>query len=104
MNLADYIQPTACDSCPFNETGLGRELRDSLRPGRFESIVAELEQGLPFPCHKTTGGVARKTKWKRSWRVCAGALAYQRKHGCVPDPVQVAERLAAMAEKRKARW
>lgn len=104
MNLTALIRPTACESCPFNEDGLGRELRDSLAPGRFDGIRAELDKGLPFPCHETTGGVSRKTKWRKSWRVCAGSLAYQRKNHCVPDVVQVVERIAAITEKRQARW
>lgn len=95
----DFVQPTSCSNCPFNETGPGRQLRDGLVPGRFESIKADLDQRMTFNCHKTTHETGDGTE-----KICAGALAYQRQNNCVPDAVQIGERIAAMNEGRKARW
>lgn len=97
--LEAFIQPVACESCPFNETGPGRHLRNSLGPGRFDSILADLRQEKSFPCHKT----ATDKRWTKKARICAGALAWQRQNNCVPQAVQVAERLTALREGRKAR-
>lgn len=97
-----FIQHTSCDTCPFNESGPGRTLRDTLAEGRFERIVAGLHKGEVFYCHKT---VHYEDEYERKGgEVCAGALAYQRKNHCVPDAVQIGERLAAIHEARKARW
>ena len=99
MGIDEFICATACEDCPFNETGAGRHLRDSLREGRFQSIKDGLLKRSVFHCHKTT----RETG-DGSQKICAGALAFQRKNNCVPDEVQVAERLTAIQEDRKARW
>lgn len=93
------IQDKACGDCPFNESGPGRVLRDSLNTGRFESIKDGLLNGDSFPCHQTT-----RSTGDGSNKICAGALAFQRANRCVPDAVQLAERLTAMVEKRKARF
>lgn len=95
--MNDFVQPTACSDCPFNETGAGRQLRDSLAPGRFDGIKEDLHSNKTFPCHQTTGRKMRTL-------ICAGALAYQRKNDIVPDSVQVIERIFAIKEERKARW
>jgi hypothetical protein len=97
--MNEFIQEKACDNCPFNESGAGRILRDSLAPGRFASIKADLLKRLSFNCHETTHETGDGTE-----KICAGALAFQRQHGCVPDTVQVAERLTAINESRKPRW
>ena len=99
MILDEFVQAASCADCPFNETGPGRHLRNTLRPGRFDSILADLREGKVFLCHKTTPETGDGSE-----KVCAGALAYQRRNGCVPDGVQVAERLAAIQEGRRARW
>jgi hypothetical protein len=97
--MNQFIQETSCENCPFNETGPGRRLRDILAPGRFDSIKADLDNRKTFNCHKTTKETGDGTE-----KVCAGALAYQRKNHCVPDSVQVVERIIAMKEGKKARW
>jgi len=97
--LDEFIQPNSCEDCPFNESGPGLDLRSSLRPGRFESIKEDLLRRKVFNCHKTTRQTGDGTE-----KVCAGALAFQRKNGCVPDGIQVAERLTAMREERRARF
>lgn len=100
MSLVDdYVQPKSCENCPFNETGPGRHLRDSLAPGRFDSIKEDLANDKTFNCHKTTKLTGDGTE-----KICAGALAWQRQNGCVPQAVQIGERLAALQEGRKARW
>lgn len=97
--MSEFVQERSCEDCPFNESGPGRHLRDSLAPGRFESIRADLLERKLFLCHKTTPETGDGTN-----KVCAGALAFQRKENCVPDGLQVMERLTAMREGRKTRW
>lgn len=97
--LDQFVQPAACETCPFNETGPGRQLRDSLQPGRFAGILDDLRAEKTFPCHGTTSS----SRWTKKTRVCAGALAWQRREGCVPAAIQIVERLAAMRENRDAR-
>ena len=100
VQMNQFIQEKACSDCPFNESGPGRVLRDSLNEGRFESIKDDLLQGKTFPCHQTQSG----KRWTKKSRVCAGALAFQRKNNRVPDAVQIAERLTAMRVGRRGRW
>lgn len=73
-----------CENCPFHESGSGRHLRDSLRPGRFEEIVFGLMRGDHFFCHKSTTGeeddegeciLGGKEK------LCAGAIELQKQAG-----------------------
>jgi hypothetical protein len=77
-----------CAACPFNETGPGRALRNSLRPGRFKEICAGLRRDGHFQCHKT----GRETG-DGSELLCAGALAWQEKRGLSSQYVRIAERL-----------
>lgn len=86
-----------CANCPFNETGPGRELRDTLRPGRFAGILADLRRGSIFPCHKTTvdGGAKRGQEL-----LCAGAIEWQEENGCTSNYQRVCERLDFWAKER----
>jgi hypothetical protein len=95
-----FIREKVCEHCPFSETPGGIAMRESLAPGRVDSIKADLDKGKSFPCHESYHAVKRK----RDALICAGALAYQRQNGCVPDAVQVMERLIALREGRKPRW
>lgn len=95
----EFVQPSSCSDCPFNEQGPGRHLRDSLAPGRMEEIIDDLRARKTFNCHQTTRQTGNGTE-----KICAGALAFQRKEGCVPDTVQICERIAAIREGRKPRW
>lgn len=105
--MNQYVQPTACNDCPFNESGPGRVLRDSLGHGRWTGIQQDIAMEKVFHCHKTVthdeDGDGEQIITGNE-RVCAGALAFQRQHNCVPSGIQVIERLTAMREKRKARW
>lgn len=102
LTIDDFVRPTSCSDCPFTESAEGRNMRESLAAGRFDSILAALREEKSFDCHQTReSNMGRRPK---SARICAGALAYQRKNGCVPTAVQVAERLIAIQEGRKARW
>lgn len=104
--MNQYIQPTACSNCPFNESGEGRHLRDSLNEGRFSAIKNDLMNRMVFHCHQTTGNEDEETGEvdTSSALICAGALAFQRQHNKVPDAIQVAERISAMNEHRRARF
>lgn len=77
-----------CADCPFNETGPGRILRDSLKPGRFSQILVALRHDGHFQCHKT----GRETG-DGSELLCAGALAWQEQRGLSSQYVRIAERL-----------
>lgn len=92
-----WRQEKPCNDCPFNIRGKGRHLRDSLQPGRWAEITHGLEHGQVFQCHQTTPETG-----DGSDLICAGALAYQIKRRCVPDTLQLAERLLAIHEGRKA--
>lgn len=74
--MFQWKMPEKCSDCPFHETGPGRQLRDSLRPGRFEEIHDGVLQGEPFLCHKTTTETGNGTNL-----YCAGALELQQAHG-----------------------
>lgn len=77
-----------CDNCPFNSSGAGLHLRKSLQRGRFDKIKRWLLRGEYFYCHKTTDETGDGSNL-----VCAGAIAYQDKHGTSSNYVQVCERL-----------
>lgn len=87
-----YRQDRPCSDCPFNDDGPGRVLRDSLQPGRWDGILADLRAEKTFPCHQTQSG----PRWTKKSLVCAGAIRWQRAHDCLPQAVQVAERLTRM--------
>lgn len=94
-----FIQPKSCEDCPFNNSGPGLHLRNSLASGRMDSIIEDLRTGKVFNCHKTTKETGDGTE-----KVCAGALALQRKENCVPQGIQIAERITAINHGRRARW
>lgn len=95
MNLDAYRMAQPCDDCPFNADGPGKQLADSLRPGRMEAIKHDLRRGGTFQCHQTTipntddDGRVDNTKTL----LCAGAIAYQESVGVTADLIQVIERL-----------
>jgi hypothetical protein len=97
-----WRMPDKCDTCPFHETGPGRQLRDSLAPGRFAEIKRALLNEEIFFCHKHArytdeehagGYYCKRTPGDR---VCAGAIEFQERHDCVPQAVQVYSRLDKM--------
>lgn len=102
ITIDDFVRPTSCSDCPFSDVGDGLALRESLAPGRFEGIQKGLQKGKTFDCHQTRNGA--RGRRPKSARVCAGALAWQRKNDCIPAAVQVVERLIARNEGRPARW
>ena len=72
-----------CDNCPFHETGPGRQLRDSLAPGRWDGIIRAVLIGAPFYCHKTTefdddDEESDTYRPKGREQLCAGSVAYVR--------------------------
>ena len=93
-----------CSNCPFMETGEGLRERESLKPGRFDEIVAELTKGSHFMCHKfiCEDGVCESDGWVESnvlkivavgHLYCAGALQWQRQRGIAPEYVRICQRL-----------
>lgn len=95
-----------CSDCPFHESGPGRQLRDSLAPGRFAEIQVGLLTGEVFFCHKHAqydedDEETDTYRRKEGDRVCAGAIEFQERHNCVPQAVQVCERLERMWKARK---
>lgn len=102
----DWRVKKKCDNCPFHESGPGRELRESLRPGRFEGIVADLMRGGHFFCHKTTSD---EEQWDEDGnyfgggKLCAGAIALQREAGIVSDYEQIRSRLDAMRTGKRSK-
>ena len=97
MRTYRWRQEKPCSDCPFNTRGPGRHLRDSLLLVRWEEIMEGIEHGKVFQCHQTTEETGAGSNL-----ICAGALAYQIKRGCVPDDLQLAERLLARREGRRA--
>lgn len=85
-----------CENCPFSQKGPGLDLRDSLAPGRFDSIKFGLNKGEYFLCHKTT-----RSTGDRSDLVCAGALAYQQQQGIVSPYAMLCASLEDIAETKK---
>lgn len=83
-----------CANCPFRNDDQAIELS----PGRLESIASEITQGdgKLFFCHKTLSGDTNDEDEGESYTpgekdaVCAGALAFQLKHGRVPIPARFA--------------
>lgn len=80
-----------CADCPFAKSGPGLHLRKSLRPGRWFDILADLRAGKHFTCHKTTEETGNNTNL-----VCAGAIEWQEKHGCISAIVQIMGRLGIL--------
>lgn len=94
-----------CDNCPFHEDGPGRQLRDSLRPGRFKEIKKGLLQGEHFYCHKTTNDDdwdEETDDYLGRGLVCAGAIEFQARHKVSSQYVQVCERIEQIVKKQEA--
>lgn len=94
-----------CDNCPFHEAGPGRQLRDSLNPGRFEEIADGLLNGEHFYCHKTT---MKDEDWDEETDdyvggglVCAGSIEYQEQRGIQSQYMQIRERFEKMIAAKK---
>lgn len=100
MAEKNWRVPQPCGDCPFNDDGPGLALRKSLR--RWPSILASLKRGEYFRCHQTVefedDGEARLG----SGLVCAGAIAWQDKHGCESNFVRVCRRLDGFEKRRIA--
>jgi len=94
-----WRMPSPCVDCPFNETGPGRHLRDTLRPARWRSIKRDVGSGRAhFLCHKTTDETGDGSKL-----YCAGALDYQDKLGVSDNYRRVCETLEGLASRRKGK-
>lgn len=87
-----------CLNCPFNSTGPGAHLRKSLRPGRMAEIRRGLLRGEHFTCHKTTPETGDGSNL-----MCAGAIAFQEKHGVSSQLQRCMERLDWLVEKGKVK-
>ena len=87
-----------CADCPFNTSGAGLHLRKSLGAGRWRDIKTGLVRGESFTCHKTT-----EETGDGSNLMCAGAIAYQRKHGVSSNLQRVCERLEYFWARRAER-
>lgn len=86
-----------CENCPFNTSGKGLSLRKSLARGRWSEITRGLLRGEYFTCHKTT-----EETGDGSELMCAGAIAYQEKHGVSSNYQRVCERLGYIREQRNS--
>lgn len=80
-----------CNNCPFNQRGAGRDLRRSLRPGVWRSILHALRNGQHFTCHKTLPDIGSGDKL-----VCAGSLAWQHARGLTSNYERMVTRLLAI--------
>lgn len=85
-----------CDNCPFSTDGKGKDLADSLRPGRLQVIKLGLRQGQYFLCHKTTTETGDGSNL-----VCVGALDYQKQRGIVSRYQKFCEQLEGVKESKK---
>jgi hypothetical protein len=83
-----------CEKCPFNARGPGRMLRNSLGPGRWRRLLADLRRGRHFFCHETTTETGNGTNL-----ICAGSIAWEERHAQASDLRQVMERLQLMRRK-----
>lgn len=93
-----------CENCPFHKTGPGRQLRDSLQPGRFAEIKRSLLNEEVFWCHKTTnedGWDEETGDYIGRGLVCAGAIEFQKQHKVACQYVQVCERLELRSQMKK---
>ena len=102
MNTFRWRMDEKCADCPFATDGKGAFLASTLKPGRMASIKRELRGSRTTPptyfvCHKTTGETGNGTNL-----VCAGALEYQEARAVYSNYQRVCERLAWLAEQRKA--
>jgi hypothetical protein len=95
--LTRWRAKSACADCPFNKAGEGKHLRDSLGQVRWRSILASLRKMEHFVCHKTSDETGNGSNL-----LCAGAIAWQEKHGCVSTFQQIMERLTLIRLKKKS--
>ena len=98
----DWRMKEKCDDCPFHESGPGRQLRDSLAPGRFEEIVFGLMKGEHFFCHKSTTGEEDgdgEYIFGGKEKICAGSIELQAQAGIKSDALQILERLEMIRKK-----
>ena len=67
-----------CENCPFGHSEKQRQMRNSLRPGRFNEICQSVFQGHVFMCHKTTTH-DDEGEWVMTEkdRECAGSIAFR---------------------------
>lgn len=91
-----------CDNCPFAHEGAGKQLRDSLRHGRWPEILHSLVDGKMFPCHKTVNYEEdSEGKIDKGTRACAGAIQWQQRNSLDPQYIQVLSRMSAMHQSGK---
>jgi hypothetical protein len=77
-----------CVDCPFNDSGPGLHLRNSLRRARWRGILYDLRHDKGFHCHKTTEETGNGTNL-----LCAGAIEWQNKRGLSSNLQRVMERI-----------
>jgi hypothetical protein len=82
-----YDRNTPCDNCPFRREG-GIRLRQS----RVTEIVAEMESGKTFECHKTAHAGRRQVKHQH----CVGALILSERLRFQTPIFQIATRLGIL--------
>ena len=94
--MREWRMKEMCRDCPFQASGAGKRLADSLRPGRMASILRGLLRGENFECHKTTDETGDGTKL-----LCAGAIAFQEKMGVSSQYVRICQRLDGRYKSKK---
>jgi hypothetical protein len=92
-----WRMPEPCVDCPFNASGPGRHLRDTLRGERWRGILRALRSDGHFICHKTGDDTG-----DGSQLVCAGSIAWQEAHGLSSQYVRICERLDWFRTEREA--
>lgn len=71
-----------CNDCPFRNSGAGLRLRKSLAPGRWRSILKDLQNDHNFfYCHKTTEFDDEEESKVSKGLLCSGGIEWQDKHG-----------------------
>lgn len=95
--MSEWRMAEMCVDCPFQKSGPGKRLADSLRPGRMGSIRRGLLRGENFECHKTTTETGNGTSL-----LCAGAIEYQEKMGVSSQYVRICQRLDGMRRSKVA--
>ncbi len=95
-----WRMPTPCQGCPFSDTEAGRRQLAALTAPRRAQIKRELlgkggREPTHFLCHKTTRECGNGTNL-----VCAGALAFQEKHGVSSNYQRVCESIEYFERKR----
>jgi hypothetical protein len=92
MKRFQWRMPKPCELCPFTN----QETRNSLAPGRFESICRDMQRGRHFLCHASINYDRRN---KGAEKVCAGAIQWQAERGIEADLVQVMRRLEIIQQR-----